>query len=189
MFRGLKKKRDLEIEIQCIKESNITIDNAKSDLSTLYAYEDLKEKILNTEIDYLKLHELQMEIGRLGETFVYEHEHNYLKGTIYAEMIDERKALNPKNGYDILSFTREGEPVHIEVKATTGTEIEFYISNHEYKTAKRMKEEGLTYLIYVVTSVMSESPEIVKIKDINSNKEYRFEEYNWKVKKRNQKNC
>ena len=125
-----------------------------------------------------------MEIGKLGEAFVYEYECKKLIGTKYINMIDEKKALDYKNGYDILSYTREGDPLHIEVKCTVGTDHIFYLSNNELKTAKRMKAEGLTYVVYFVQGIMSNSPSITKIEDVSNNNEYVFEEMNWKVSKK-----
>jgi hypothetical protein len=43
------------------------------------------------------------------------------------------------NGYDILSFTKNGDPIHIEVKATQKEEAEnFFITDTELETAKYM---------------------------------------------------
>jgi hypothetical protein len=150
-------------------------------LSILYSYEDLKRKIQKKPIDFLKLHELQIEIGKLGEAYVYQYECKKLKGTEYINKIDERKALDPANGYDILSYTRDGKPLYIEVKATTGTENFFYLSNHELETARRMKNEGLTYLVYFVQEVMSDNPKLEIVEDITSNENFTLGEYNWKV--------
>ncbi|MFC7372450.1 DUF3883 domain-containing protein [Fictibacillus iocasae] len=152
-------------------------------MSVLYAYDDLKRDIQKKPIDFLKLHQLQIEIGKLGEAYVYKEESKKLKGTKFLQMIDEKKALVPSNGYDILSFTRDGKPLHIEVKATSGKENVFYLSRHEWKTAERMKKEGLTYVVYFIKEIMSDNPILTEINDITSNKEYNFEEYGYKVTK------
>ncbi|MFL0574320.1 DUF3883 domain-containing protein [Priestia megaterium] len=161
---------------------NINIGEVQTkELSLMYSYEDLKREIKSSPIDYLELHKLQIKVGQLGEAYVYEQECKKLAGTKYISEIDESKASDPKNGYDILSFTREGELLHIEVKATTGKEETFYLSNHEYQTAKRMKESNMNYAIYFVKEVMSDNPKLIKIHDITDNEEYNFEEMNWKV--------
>ncbi|WP_124221419.1 DUF3883 domain-containing protein [Aquisalibacillus elongatus] len=149
----------------------------------MYSYNILKDNIKNQPIDYLQLHEIQMKIGKLGEAFVYEIECEKLKGTKFELEIDNKKALDPKNGYDILSFTIEGEPIHIEVKATTGTEETFYLSKNEFRTAEEMKKKGKVYVIYFVRDIMSDNPNLNIIKDITNNEEYSFEEMNWKVSK------
>jgi len=161
---------------------NINIGEVQTkELSLMYSYEDLKQEIKSSPIDYLELHKLQMKVGQLGEAYVYEQECKKLAGTKYISEIDENKASDPKNGYDILSFTREGELLHIEVKATTGKEETFYLSNHEYQTAKKMKQNGMTYVIYFVKEVMSDNPKLTIIHDISDNKEYEFEEMSWKI--------
>jgi len=134
-------------------------------------------------IDFLKLHELQMKIGQLGEAYVYKFECEKLVGTKYVDKIDESKALDPSNGFDILSFERDGKPLYIEVKATVGTEDKFYLSNHELDTSKTMKVAGLKYVIYFVKGLMSDSPQLTIITDISSNEDYLLEEMNWKVTK------
>ncbi|KPB06329.1 DUF3883 domain-containing protein [Bacillus sp. CHD6a] len=134
-------------------------------------------------IDYLTLHKFQIEIGKLGEAYVYEHECLKLKGTPFMIKVDDTIATNPLNGYDILSYTRDGKPLHIEVKATSGTEDTFYLSKNEYQTAERMKVHGLEYIVYFVKRVLSDNPELVEIKDITVNQGYSFEEVGWKVTK------
>lgn len=106
-------------------------------------------------------------------------------GTKYHEKIDPRKGLDPSNGYDILSYTLDGHPIHIEVKATTGKEDNFfYLTKHEYNTACRMKEDGLSYLIYFIKEVMSTNPKLEIIEDITANNGFeKKEEYNWLVTK------
>jgi len=176
----LKKNLNTEVDVSLLENTNIQ-SVRQEELSILYTYEELKQKLQSKQIDYLKLHEFQIKIGKLGEAYVYEYECKKLIGTKYVNQVDEKKALDPANGYDILSYTREGKPLHIEVKSTAGTEDTFYLSNHELKTAKRMKENGLIYVLYFVKEIMSDSPKLIKIKDITANKDYHFEEMNWKV--------
>ena len=177
---ALKKKLNFEVTMSPIENINIGEVQTK-ELSLMYSYEDLKQEIKSSPIDYLGLHKLQMKVGQLGEAYVYEQECKKLAGTKYISEIDENKASDPKNGYDILSFTREGELLHIEVKATTGKEETFYLSNHEYQTAKKMKQTGMNYVIYFVKEVMSDNPKLTIIHDISDNKEYEFEEMSWKI--------
>lgn len=183
MCRDVKKKLDFDIVVSPIENTNINeIENEK--LSILFTYDDLKREIEEKPIDYLKLHELQIQIGKLGEAFVFEYECKKLAGTSYLYKIDDSKANDPTNGYDILSFTKDGTPLHIEVKATTGSEDRFYLSSNEYDTAKEMKEKGMTYVIYFVKEVMSKSPVLKKIYEINNNAEYTFKETSYEVTKK-----
>ncbi|MYL44391.1 DUF3883 domain-containing protein [Virgibacillus halodenitrificans] len=182
MCRSVKKKLKIEVEVSPI--ANTDINNIQDgELTTLYTYNDLKKELKNNPIDFLKLHELQMKIGNLGEAFVYEHECERLKDTGYVDRIDVTKALDPNNGYDIFSYTKEGKPLHIEVKATTGKEDTFYLSKNEYEVAEDMKNQGLIYVVYFVKEIMSNKPLLTEIWDITNNKGYEFIEKNWKVSK------
>lgn len=180
----IKKKLNFDHHIINIPNQEFTSISKEHEInlsSVLYSYNELKKRIKSKPIDYLKLHELQIEIGKLGEAFVYEKECEKLKGTKYEGKIDNKKAIDPKNGYDILSFDINGKPIYIEVKATAGIEDRFYLSNHEYQTAEKMKENNMNYAIYFVKEVMSDNPKLIKIHDIIDNEEYNFEEMNWKV--------
>jgi hypothetical protein len=172
------------VDVVTIENTDLHENDKDEEFLILYAFDDLKRKLKSKPIDFLNLHKLQIEIGKLGEAYVYELECKKLKGTKYLNKVDEKKALNPANGYDILSYTRDGSLLHIEVKATSGAEDTFYLSNHELQTAKRMKEEDLTYVIYFVKEILSDSPQLIKINDISMNEDYVFQEImNWRVYK------
>ncbi|MEA3318922.1 MAG: DUF3883 domain-containing protein [Bacillota bacterium] len=167
------------------KLDNINLsDINEDDMSQVYSFNDLKRDIISTPIDFLMLHEIQIKIGELGEAFVYEFERNYLEGTKYFHKVDETKAANPKNGYDILSFTRQGKPLHIEVKATAGKEETFFISSHELEIAKSMKKKGLIYVVYFVKEILTDKPKLTKIYNLETNCDYLLTEANWKVERR-----
>jgi len=179
----LKKKLNYQVKVKSVDNTNVDT-TFNQDTSKLFTYDELKSKLKNKTVDYLKLHEFQMEIGKLGEAYVYKLECEKLKDTKYLYMIDERKAQNPANGYDILSFTTKGEPLHIEVKATIGKENVFHLSEHERKTAEHMAKKGLTYVVYFIEEVMSDNPKLEIIKNVTTNENYNFETKNWVVSKK-----
>ncbi|MBT2667323.1 DUF3883 domain-containing protein [Bacillus sp. ISL-4] len=180
---SIKKKLDFKIENKPFENTDVDT-KSNQELSILFTYEDLRTKLKNKKVDYLKLHELQMEIGKLGEAYVYQIECENLKGTKYLDLVDQRKAENPANGYDILSYTRDGKPIHIEVKATIGKEDIFHLSEYERNTAESMKKQGLTYVVYFVKEVMSYNPNLEVIEDIITNQEYIFQTTSWEVSKK-----
>ncbi|GGM40544.1 hypothetical protein GCM10011351_28420 [Paraliobacillus quinghaiensis] len=128
------------------------------------------------QIDYLERLKNQMEIGELGENYIYESERSKLKGTIFYNKIDKLKAKNPTNGYDILSFTKEGTPIHIEVKTTSQKkfDIEFEITPHEVAVAEYMDSVGKIYLVYLVKDIYSDHPKVEIINDITDCSKYKF---------------
>lgn len=157
----LKKncKVDL-IENITLEEENITENINIS--SIIFTFDELKKK-LNINIDYLKLHEFQIQIGKLGEAFVYDQEKLKLLSTKYEDMIDNTFSLNPENGFDIFSYERNGIELYIEVKTSVGTDNEFYISDHELKIAKELLSQNKRYVIYRVTNILAKDKNDIKI--------------------------
>lgn len=183
----LKKKKYEVTSLPILPQTLDEADDYTGEPAILFTYNDLKQRLLqftNESIDFLKLHKFQIMIGQLGEAYVYQYELEKLEGTMYVSKIDGSVAINPSNGFDILSFEKDGTPLHIEVKATVGSENNFYLSNHELNTARAMKEAGLNYIIYFVKEILSATPQLVIIKDISTNKDYLIKEMNWIVTKR-----
>ncbi|MBO8172465.1 MAG: DUF3883 domain-containing protein [Bacillaceae bacterium] len=178
---SLKKKLNDDVKVKKIANMVFDFGAIEDNLTMLYTYNDYKKKLNKVNIDYLELHKYQIEIGKLGELYVYEKECEKLKGTQYLYKIDEKKALDPSNGYDILSYTRDGKPLYIEVKATVGSEDEFYLTENEIKTAEELKKSGKTYLIYFIKKIMSDNPELIIIDDIFFNTDYKMYPAKWKV--------
>ena len=88
-------------------------------------------------------------MGDLGEQIVRDLERERLKGTAYANGVNEHFADNIHEHFDLLSFTEEGAPVYIEVKATAqGLSAPFFLSAGEYKFMLQALENGWNYQIY-----------------------------------------
>lgn len=178
-------KKNYNVNITDINSENIIEDitNNIENSSIYYTYEQIKSK-LNKQINYLDLHKYLIQIGNLGEAFVYDHEKNKLRNTAYETMVDNTPALNPINGYDIKSYERSGEDIYIEVKTTTNFDETFYISEHELKTAKRYLNKNKSYYIYRVYNILAENKEDVKIKIIKNiveDENYIMSPFNYKV--------
>jgi hypothetical protein len=168
----IKKKstfEPLEIKNESVKLQSEEIEIGMS--TVLYTFNELKSQIPKM-VDYLKLHEFQMKIGKLGEAYVYELEKKYLKDTVYESRIDATKAINEKNGYDILSYDLDGNEVFIEVKTTIKEEADFFISQNELNVAKSCFDKGRLYHVYRVSNVMSELIKVEIIKNIFDSSKY-----------------
>ncbi|KOR90370.1 DUF3883 domain-containing protein [Paenibacillus solani] len=169
------------------------IENTKLDLVTeemnleassiLYSYNELRSKFPDN-IDYLKLHEIQIQIGKLGEAFAYEYELTKLYVTEYQALVDNSKAADPTNGYDILSFDTDGTKLYIEVKTSINDESDFYITQNEIDTARDCLSRGEKYLIYRITNIMDERSRVKVnvISDIINSNIYVVEPYHYKVR-------
>lgn len=108
------------------------------------------------EIDYIHLEMLRKKIGDIGEKYVFEREKTRLlkENSKYVECLDSSPAKDHQNGYDILSYTRNGIPIYIEVKSTMGDcNTPFYITSNERETAKRIREKGGIYQIHRVYNI------------------------------------
>jgi hypothetical protein len=82
-----------------------------------------------------------MEIGRAGEAFVLEEERTRLRAAgraDLAEKIDWVSQSQPYLGFDIKRFSAVGEPDFIEVKSSSGALKNFFLTENEYKQAKKL---------------------------------------------------
>lgn len=132
------------------------------------------------DIDYLKLEELKQIIGNIGEEYVFEYEKKRLNklDSKYAEMVDRTPANDPKNGYDILSYTEKGIPIYIEVKSTIGdANTPFYITKNEKETAERIRAKGGIYQIHRVYDIGKKISSFVCVDD----EKFTYEEELWRV--------
>ena len=107
-------------------------------------------------LDYLQLERTRQDIGEKGEQYVYEQEKRRLQksNSTFVNDVSREPAKNPKNGYDILSFTESGEEIYIEVKSTKGNVNEpFYMTANEREKAKQVNKNGGIYQIHRVFNV------------------------------------
>lgn len=163
-------------------ETDTIVSSKKLLLKDYIMFEKLKNDLLKSPIDYLKLHEFQMEIGDLGEQYVYEYELNKLKDTDFVDKIDKSKAKDASNGYDILSYTENGEELYIEVKTTSTLKDEFYISQPELEVAEKVIQGGGLYKVYFVKDILGK-PQLEIIDDILNEKEFVKKGHSWKMVK------
>ncbi|RQN11086.1 DUF3883 domain-containing protein [Clostridium butyricum] len=184
----LKKNKNCKInKIENVDIETDKIENNISLSAIIYTFDELRNKFFDKKVDYLKLHELQIEIGKLGEAYVYDIERKKLDGTKYLELVDNTPSKDGSNGFDILSYDLQGNELYIEVKTEAGTkDNNFYISQNEINTGKSLIEHGKNYLIYRVHDVLAKDKNDIKveiIKNIFNNENYEFESCLWKVSK------
>lgn len=174
----LKKK--FNFQLAEIEQFNVDISNT-SRTAIFQQFEKLKEKLKNTTIDYLKIHEFQIEVGKLGEIFAYNFEREKLAGTKYIDKIDRTKSLDASNGYDILSYDLKGKEICIEVKCTVNSDPVFYISTPEVDMYKKVTESGGKYHVYLITDILTDRPRLTVIENLLDDERLVFKENGWKV--------
>ena len=113
------------------------------------------------KVDYGLLQEESKRIGDRGEEFVLNYEKSVLdkqgRTDLAADVLWVAREAGDGLGYDIRSFTLDGRPRYIEVKATKlGVQTPFYITSAELDFARRHQGE---YAIYRVFDIDGEAPE------------------------------
>jgi transcriptional regulator with XRE-family HTH domain len=126
---------------------------AKSDYAALARTRKEPVKIFTAHKQAYRKRQLDRnETGDLGEQFVLELERKRLAGTPYANLVNANYSEDLQAGFDILSFTESGQPIHIEVKSTRlgNTDEPFYMSLNEKRFAEHCRDKGLDYRLYRV---------------------------------------
>tara|TARA_B100000315_G_scaffold247189_1_gene275577 strand:+ start:2507 stop:4054 length:1548 start_codon:yes stop_codon:yes gene_type:complete len=100
--------------------------------------------------DYNKINRSRANIGKLGELLVLRYEKKRLKNLGREDLSEKVEYLSPIDdnaGYDIKSFTENGNVKYIEVKTTkSGLQTEFFVSENQVNKSKELEN----YFIYRV---------------------------------------
>lgn len=171
-FQFEKSKENTEVKTQSKKPA----EKKKPELPNYQPRKaiDLENLIEpETEIDYIKQLERQMEIGNLAEEIVLNSEIEFLRND-YPDLAEKvRSVANiPKLGFDIISFEIDGTQKQIEVKAisTNKSNKSFFLTRNELRKSK----EYPNYYLYCVSELSSEKPKILRIKQPNFENENDF---------------
>jgi len=164
-------KKNIISELDTEEIELISIDEKEKISHSISSYDKLKKK-LKAPCDFETWNKYMKLIGDLGEKYVYEREIKKLLDADkpdLAELVDADKAMDHNNGYDILSYTVDGEELHIEVKSTPGPlDTSFYISQNELNKAKLFTDKGGLYEIHRVYNVGKDNISVKVYTDINS---------------------
>ncbi len=103
--------------------------------------------------DYLELDRKNSEIGLIGELLVLKTEKERLQGINRDDLARSVSHISQTEGdgagYDILSFSETGEPLHIEVKTTRGgPDTEFFMSPNEVMFSKSHSNTFRLYRVF-----------------------------------------
>jgi hypothetical protein len=115
--------------------------------------------------DYLKHLKKLQRIGDRGEAIVVALEKERLVRAGQAHLAKKVSRVSEKDdslGYDIHSFEEDGVDRLIEVKSTSGKNLDrgFYITSNEVKQAAGLSN----YYLYLVFSTLSKNPRVLPIK-------------------------
>ena len=159
VMRRLETKPDLLAELQPQPES--PAEARFSAALRRVAVPEMSPEPRGRKVDYGLLQEESKRVGDRGEEFVFHFEKTALerqgRGDLAADVLWVARDVGDGAGYDIKSFTLDGAPRYIEVKATKlGAQTPFYITSAELDFARRHQGE---YAIYRVFDVNSDAPE------------------------------
>ena len=148
------EEKDKNIEEKSIKEIN---DFSITGIHTFHAIIQGKTK------DYITAHKNQMAVGVLGENLILKYEKEKLI-TLGKTILSKQVKIvsdDPSLGYDILSYSANGEELHIEVKSKAGMlrYFDFYISDNEYQKLK----ENRNHVVYYISHLRSKTPLLFKL--------------------------
>lgn len=169
---------------EIILENDSLSDNLNA-AAIIYGYDKLREELLYKPIDFSRLSKFKDYIGKLGEAYVYKIEKEKLKNTEYT--VDDTPSAYPEMGYDIKSYTENGEELYIEVKTEASLkDNDFYLSDYEKRVGESLIKLGKKYYIYRVHNILSKNEADVKvdiIEDVFTNADYIFSNHSWRVTK------
>lgn len=103
------------------------------------------------KVDYAQEQQRNAEVGFLGEELVmaYEREKLASRPDLQAQIEHVSQIQGDGAGFDIASFDRDGQPLYIEVKTTTGDrQTPFYISRNELDFSKNHSNHYCLYRLY-----------------------------------------
>lgn len=105
--------------------------------------------------NYVLRQERNSALGLLGEELVFEQEVRNLKGAGRSDLADKVVHVSVVEGdgagYDIKSFTPDGDEKFIEVKSTKGSALAaFFISPNEIEFSRRNASNFFLYRLYEV---------------------------------------
>ena len=111
-----------------------------------------KNKLSNSIVDFVEQNIKNNELGKWGESFVFNYERRCVKNYNLPEEKKVEWVSKDKGdglGYDILSYDQEGNEMYIEVKTTEGKEkTSFYITANELMKSEEVKEQYFLYRVY-----------------------------------------
>ena len=134
-------------EDSCMFNLSVTNDDLMKRRVEEYAKRLLKKRTYATKINFEEVNKKNKDLGTAGELLAFEYEQNRLVSEhipYNAEYV--ANTIGDGLGYDILSYDKDGNEIHIEVKTTrTSNEYGFFMSKREIEESLRSR-----YKIYRV---------------------------------------
>lgn len=123
-------------------------------VETVVSIEALGPRLrLPRKVDFASRDEINRKLGRAGEQWVIDFEHQRLVDARLAELFGRLEWVSDRlgdgAGYDILSYDAPTQPRYIEVKTTNGSHASsFIISRNELEFSKEVGEAFYLYRVF-----------------------------------------
>lgn len=123
--------------------------------------------------DYSASEAKKSDLGLAGEIQVLKYEKDYLENQGFPELAMKVRHVSQIEGdgagYDILSYTLDGQEKYIEVKTTAGTsENSFYITKNELAFSKLHPNNYYLYRVYSFNVITNSGKFYVKVGSVES---------------------
>lgn len=126
-------------EESCMFSLSVTNDDLMKRRVGEYVKRLLKKRTYATKINFEEVNKKNKDLGTAGELLAFEYEQNRLVSEhipYNAEYV--ANTIGDGLGYDILSYDKDGNEIHIEVKTTrTSNEYGFFMSKREIEESQR----------------------------------------------------
>ena len=96
------------------------------------------------------------DVGELGQKLVVRWERERLRGSGLEAHVTDAYANDEKAGFDVFSFTKEGCPLFIEVKSSSGAQPSFFLSENERRFTQYCCSHRIPYYLYSIKNVYDE---------------------------------
>lgn len=118
---------------------SVTNDELMKRRVSEYAKRFLKKGTYATKIDFEKLNKKNKDLGTAGELLALEYEQSRLVSENIPYNVEYvADTIGDGLGYDILSYDKDGNEIHIEVKTTrTSNEYGFFMSKREIEESSK----------------------------------------------------
>lgn len=139
---GMDHEEENEIgfkEESCVFKLSVTDDDSMKRRVGEYAKRRLKNNIHATKINFEEVNKKNKDLGTAGELLALKYEQNRLQSENIPYNVEYvANTIGDGLGYDILSYDKDGNEIHIEVKTTrSSNEYGFYMSNREIEESRK----------------------------------------------------
>ncbi|PQJ79559.1 DUF3883 domain-containing protein [Polaribacter porphyrae] len=170
------------IELNQDNDSILTVSDIPESTKS---YVNKERNFKGKKIDWSKKQLVSSRLGLLGEELIIEYEKSKIKKLKKENILNDNIIVEKKRdgeGYDILSYDKNGNKLFIEVKTTKGKINEpFYLSINEKAFYEKHKSQYIIYRLYEFNN-LSKTSKLYKIEGSELD-DFNFNPTNFEISK------